>query len=219
MEVVMTTNAPDTATGLSGPLTSEGSVLDRRRNKLQVAKSYAASAVSDLRRLDESLASNDNHRREQEVALQAALDRVVLLKKEIKASFKEASKLRAAREDVAKRAMKAQRRVTAAEARYDRAVLGDMVRREKETDLAAHADTGGTLGAHTHVLGTRGGSTMGDSGGPGVAAEAAWHAPDQSPAATAFTSTARATAARQTAARAHSGTVAPVPGLPEQGTT
>src|SRR5690348_10416625 len=58
MEVVMTTNAPDTATGLSGPLTSEGSVLDRRRNKLQVAKSYAASAVSDLRRLDESLASN-----------------------------------------------------------------------------------------------------------------------------------------------------------------
>ena len=44
MEIVMTKNASDTATGLSGPLTAR-SVLDRRRNKLQVAKAYAAYAV------------------------------------------------------------------------------------------------------------------------------------------------------------------------------
>ncbi len=88
----MTKNASDTATatGLFGPPTAERSVLDRRRNKLQVAKAYAASAVSDFRRLDEQLASNDDQRREQEASLQAALDRVVLLKKAIKASIKEA---------------------------------------------------------------------------------------------------------------------------------
>jgi chromosome segregation ATPase len=116
MEIVMANNASDTATGLSGPLTAARSVLDRRRNKLQVAKANAASAVSDLRRLDEQLASNDDQRREQEAALQAALARVVLLRKAIKASIKEAGKLRAAREDAGKRAAEAQQRVTAAEA-------------------------------------------------------------------------------------------------------
>jgi hypothetical protein len=221
MEIVMTKNASDTATGLSGPLTTERSVLDRRRNKLQVAKAYAASAVSDLRRLDEQFASNDDQRREQEAALQAAQDRVALLKKAIKASVKEAGKLRAAREDVGKRAAEAQQRVTAAEARYDRAVLADMVRREKENDLAAHAGTGDTLGAHTRVLSTRGNSTMGDSDGPDMAAHAARHAPGQSLADAAGTDTARATAARQTAARAHATSVVPESGLPEQtdGTT
>jgi hypothetical protein len=220
MEIVMTKNASDTATGLSGPLTAR-SVLDRRRNKLQVAKAYAASAVSDLRRLDEQLASNDDQRREQEAALQAALDRVVLLKKAIKASIREAGKLRVAREDVGKRAAEAQQRVTAAEARYDRAVLADMVRREKENDLAAHAGTGDTLGSHTRVLSARGSSTMGGSDGADMAADAARHVPDQSLAAAASTDTARATAAGQTAARAHTVTAVPESGLPEQteGTT
>jgi hypothetical protein len=223
MEIVMTKNASDTATatGLSGPPTAERSVLDRRRNKLQVAKAYAASAVSDFRRLDEQLASNDDQRREQEASLQAALDRVVLLKKAIKASIKEADKLRAAREDAGKRATEAQQRVTAAEARYDRAVLADMVRREKENDLAAHAGTGDMLGAHTRVLSTRGSSTMGDSEGSDMAADAARHAPDQSLAAAAGTDTARVTAARQTAARAHTAIAVPESGLPEEteGTT
>ena len=113
-------------------------MLDRRRNKLWVAEAAAAGAVSDLRRLDEELASNNDQHREQEASLQAALDRVVWLKKAIKASVKKAGKLRAAREDVGKRAAEAQQRVTAAETKYDRAVLAEMVRREKDNDLDAH---------------------------------------------------------------------------------
>lgn len=190
-------------------------MLDRRRNKLRVAEAAAAGAVSDLRRLDEQLASNDDQHRQQEASLQAALDRVVWLKKAIKASVKKAGKLRAAREDVGKRAAEAQQRVTAAEAKYDRAVLADMVRREKDNDLAAHAGTSDALGADAHVLSMRSSTTGGDFEGPDVAADAARHVHDQPLAAAGSNDTARATAARQTAIRAH--IVNKVPeGLPEQ---
>jgi len=211
--MVMAKNPP--ASGMSCPSTAERSMLDRRRNKLRVAEAAAAGAVSDLRRLDEELASNNDQHREQEASLQAALDRVVWLKKAIKASVKKAGKLRAAREDVGKRAAEAQQRVTAAETKYDRAVLAEMVRREKDNDLDAHAGTSDALGADAHVLSMRRSPTVGDFGGPDLEADAARPVHDQPPAAAGGNDTARATAARQTAIRAH--TVNTVPeGLPEQ---
>src|SRR5690349_1731461 len=134
------TRAQD-AGGTARPQKKSESLLDRRREKLQASQATAADAHSDVRRLDQQLESNDDNRREQETALQAALDRAAVLKKAIKASTKEAAKLRAARKEAGERAATAQQRVSAAEAKYDRAVLADMVRREKENDLLAHAST------------------------------------------------------------------------------
>jgi hypothetical protein len=168
-------------------------MLDRRRNKLRVAEAAAAGAVSDLRRLDEELASNNDRHREQEALLQATLDRVVWLKKAIKASVKKAGKLRAAREDVGKRAAEAQQRVTAAETKYDRAVLAEMVRREKDNDLDAHAGTSDALGADAHVLSMRRSPTVGDFGEPDLEADAARPVHDQPLAAAGGNDTARAT--------------------------
>jgi len=97
------TRAED-AGGTARPQKKSESLLDRRREKLQTSQATAANAHSDVRRLDQQLESNDDNRREQETALQAALDRAAVLKKAIKASTKEAAKLRAARKEAGERA-------------------------------------------------------------------------------------------------------------------
>lgn len=94
--------------------------------------------------LDSELASNAGQRRNDEAGVRDARDHVAALKTTIKATKKERDKLRAARKDARRNAAKAAQRAATAEAKYDRAVLADMVRREKVTDLSTHSD--GTAG-------------------------------------------------------------------------
>lgn len=114
------------------------STLDRRREKLQGTRAAAESAIGRIAALDELLETNSTRQREHEAGLQAALDRVATLKKAIKAATKRDSKLLTARKDARRLATRAQQRAATAETKYDRAVLADMVRREKDDDLSRH---------------------------------------------------------------------------------
>lgn len=122
----------------NGPKIS--ATLDRRRNALQAARSAAEATGAKVVSLDEALDSNAMRRSEYEANLQVALDRVAGLKKSIKASNQERSKLRTARKAARQADAKARQRADTSEAKYDRAVLADMLRREKDRDLSVHAE-------------------------------------------------------------------------------
>lgn len=123
----------------NGPKIS--ATLDKRRKTLQTARGAAEAAAAKVVSLDEALDSNAIGRREHEAGLQVALDRVAGLKKAIKASKQERDKLRTARKAARQDDAKARQRSSTSEARYDRAVLADMLRREKDRDLSVHAAT------------------------------------------------------------------------------
>jgi chromosome segregation ATPase len=114
--------------------------LRRRRKRLQAAQADAAATAAAIVELDSELASNAGQRRNYEAGLRDARDHVAALKTTIKATNRERDKLRAARKDARRNAAKAARRAANADAKYDRAVLADMVRREKVTDLSTHSD-------------------------------------------------------------------------------
>ena len=118
--------------------------LRRRRKRLQAAQRDAAATAAAIVELDSALASNAGQRRNYEAGLRDARDHVAALKTTIKATKKEHDKLRAARKDARRNAAKAAQRAATADAKYDRAVLADMVRREKVIDLSTHSD--GTAG-------------------------------------------------------------------------
>ncbi|MDT7685867.1 MAG: hypothetical protein QOG57_6177, partial [Pseudonocardiales bacterium] len=118
--------------------TKSSSNLDRRREALRERAGAAAAAGAKVSSLDEQLDATALAHRDNEASLRAALDRVAGLKKAIKAAEKQRDKLRAARKAARRADAKARQRAAAAEARYDRAVLAGMVRREKERDLSKH---------------------------------------------------------------------------------
>lgn len=119
---------------------AEASALGRRRERLQAARSTASAAASVVTGLDSMLVANAGQRRHHEAGLQAARDHVAALKVTINATAKQHDKLRSARKDAGRAAVSAAQRAVIAERKYDRAVLADMVRREKDTDLRAHPD-------------------------------------------------------------------------------
>lgn len=118
------------------------SALDRRRRTLQRARGAGDAATAAVAELDRQIDANATQGRSHEAALEAALIQVTALKKAIKASAREAVRLRAARKVARERALKAQQRSAAAERRYDDAMLTELVRRAKAEDLAAHAAPG-----------------------------------------------------------------------------
>lgn len=126
-----------TASTTSEPQTR--STLDRRRNTLQTRRAAAEATAAKVAALDEELNLNAVHTQEFEASLQAALDRVAGLKKGIKAAKKTRARLRAERKDARGADARSRQRADAAESKYDRAVLADMLRREKDRDLSVHA--------------------------------------------------------------------------------
>jgi hypothetical protein len=108
---------------------------------MQATKASSAEAAATVDSLDQQLESNAGARAGHEADLQAALDRVAGLKKSIKAAAKEHDRLRSARKAARRTAATARHRAEQAEARYDSAVLADLLRREKAQDLSAHRDT------------------------------------------------------------------------------
>lgn len=160
--------------------TGQGSKLDLRRERLQSAKAAAEGAQKRLRGLDDQLAANETQTREHESALRAASDEVTRRKKALKASAKKQQQLGASRNKVVALVAKARQKAHGAEVNYDKAVLADMVRRERDRDLAAH--------------GRGGNRTASSSAKPSV------DPPPERPAL--GTKTATETAARKTAAAA-----------------
>ncbi|WP_028937395.1 hypothetical protein [Pseudonocardia spinosispora] len=115
------------------------STLDRRRETLLARTSAADESATKLSTLEEELRATSQRKRDDEASLSEALIRIAELKKAIKSAEKRRTKLRSARKDARQDHTEARRRAEVAEAKYDRAVLADLLRREKDRDLAAHA--------------------------------------------------------------------------------
>ena len=134
--------SPYTADSADGGADTQESELDQRRDKLQAARATAENAAAEVEALDQHLETNAAVRRARETDLRTAMDRVAAAKKATKANAKDDDKLRTARKDARQVADQAQHKAATAETKYDRAVLADLVRREKDSDLSAHSRGG-----------------------------------------------------------------------------
>jgi chromosome segregation ATPase len=145
--------------------TSEARRLERRRDKLRSARAAAESASAQVARLDAELTATTNRIGELDVELAAARDKVAVVKRSIKAVEKQRGNLRAERKQARRGQAAARQKADDAERRYDRAMLADMVRREKQQDLSRHAEpqpalaAGSAESAEPSVLGADGVST------------------------------------------------------------
>jgi chromosome segregation ATPase len=119
-------------------VSKDAAALGRRRETLRKRTAAAAVSAAKVSSLDQRLNAKAATSREQEAALRSARDRVAALKKALKASQRQLAKFRTAHADAVKADAKAHQRVSTAEAKYDRAVLADVVQRQKERDLASH---------------------------------------------------------------------------------
>jgi chromosome segregation ATPase len=169
-----------TSTGAAQP----PSPLERSRAKSSEARSTLETARKRLSQTDGELGRNAARSSSDQTALRSAMDEIKRLKKALKDGEKQRRKLLTARKRAADAAAKAEVRARKAEAKYDRAVLADMIQRTKEHDRRA---------ASTKAP---------ENGSAAVATAPA--APNGATAEDLGTVTARETAARTTARRASS---------------
>ena len=177
--------------------TDKDTTLDRRRDKWQTTQQTLTAAQARIADLDKMLDANAAQRSEHEIALQAALDRQAELKTALKASAKEHDHLRASRKHADRDAGTALHRAQAAEAKYDKALLADMLRQQKTTDLSAH--TGGTKSPAPRAA-----NRLTDTPTPRRRSTPASRQPRTTETPTAARATARRTAASVTARKARS---------------
>jgi chromosome segregation ATPase len=111
-------------------------MLDSRRDKAATAASAAAKAQAGVTELDNRLQTSTSLTTQQTQALRNAQAEVNRLKRSLKLTAKERARLTTARKKAAAKAAQARKKQQAAEAKYDKVVLADMVRREKERDRA-----------------------------------------------------------------------------------
>jgi chromosome segregation ATPase len=114
------------------------SKLARRRSRLRRARTVAHEADAEVNRLEVELASSLGRTAELQAELAEIRDRAAALKKSIESTRGYQSKLRAARTQAGRDSAKARQRAAAVEQKYDRALLADMIKREKRRDLAEH---------------------------------------------------------------------------------
>ncbi len=117
--------------------------MDRRRDTLLATRATQTASDAEVARLDTELDANANRVSQMEGELANARDRVAALKKSIKAARKYRVKLRAGRKRARQNTAKAQQRAAEAERRYDKAMLADMLAREKQQHLAQLTTTTG----------------------------------------------------------------------------
>ena len=132
-------------------MTAEAAKLTHRRRQMHVANSAATAATAKLTKLEARLESLVLQRRQQKIALREAKNRQTALKKAIKASGKQREELRGSVKSARKAVAKAQRNAHEVEVKYDRAVLSDLVRREKRSDLSTHPARGAAAGTPAAV--------------------------------------------------------------------
>jgi len=117
-------------------VTTTAPPLDRRRDKAGAAGATAAqtqAAVADIDRQLETLASLTE---QQEQALHRTVEETARLKRSLKAAARRRSELAKERKQAAAKAARARVKAANAEAKYDKELLADLVRREKEKDRA-----------------------------------------------------------------------------------
>jgi len=140
-----------TTTGISraprGAGDDETSRLERRRTKLRDAKKAAAVAAADLAAIERRLGHSAHRNGLCQAGLRTALEQVAIITQRIKDAERRDGELREERKQARHRAAKMARHADAVEAKYDAAVLADMLRREKAHDLSDLAVGGKSSGS------------------------------------------------------------------------
>jgi hypothetical protein len=213
MSISRSLTSPNGARTESG--TESASALDRSRSKASSAQQAVIDGRRGLDDLDARIGRNTARTSADETKLRAALDEVKRLKKALKDGEKERQKLVLARKRAVADLEKAGERVRKAEAKYDRAVLADLIEREKVHDREAASSapasaTGAGPDAATLPVSL-------ESAVPPVDGQTGTATTEPEDLALA---TARSTAARATAASAGEGAQpAPKPPTPRRTTT
>jgi hypothetical protein len=118
-------------------VTTTARPLDRRREKAAQAGAAAAQARSAVTDLDHQLDTVRNLAEQQKQRLRQALDETARLKRSIKAAAKRRDELVKQRKKAVAKADQARGKAAVAETKYDKEVLADLVRREKEKNRSA----------------------------------------------------------------------------------
>jgi hypothetical protein len=141
-------NQPDaTINDTNADLEVDHAALDEPRANWQAAQEAAAQAENHLSHVLERLEDNADRRGAEEAALQAAIDQQAESKRAIKTSAEQRETLRKARSKAQREAAEARKRAEAAEAKYDEALLVEVLAAQKSKDLSAfgeqadHADS------------------------------------------------------------------------------
>jgi chromosome segregation ATPase len=121
-------------------LAIDHAALDEPRGHWQAAEEAATQAEHQLSLVLERLEENAERRTADEAALQAAIDQQAELKRAIKASAEQRETLRKARSKAQREAEEARKRSQAAEAKYDEALLAEVLAAQKAKDLSASND-------------------------------------------------------------------------------
>jgi chromosome segregation ATPase len=114
--------------------------LDEPRSTWQAAQEAADHAENQLSLVLERLEDNAERRSADEAALQAAIDQQAELKRAIKTSAEQRETLRKARSKAQREAAEARKRAQAAEAKYDEALLAEVLAAQKIKDLSIADD-------------------------------------------------------------------------------
>ncbi|UQU64421.1 hypothetical protein COUCH_36620 [Couchioplanes caeruleus] len=120
-------------------VTATDQTLDRRRDRAGTAGAAAERAEAAVTDLDNQLRTIADLTVQQQQSLRNAVDEAARLKRSLKAARQRRAELLKARKKAAVKAGKARDKARAAEAKYDKQLLADMIRREKERDRAASA--------------------------------------------------------------------------------
>jgi hypothetical protein len=117
----------------------QSSQLDRRRDRASAAARAAEKAQAGITELDRRLQTNATMANQQTQARRNAVAEADRLKRSLKVVTRERDRLTKARKKAAARAEKSKAKSAAAEAKYSKTVLAEMIRREKEKDRAGQS--------------------------------------------------------------------------------
>lgn len=169
----------------------------RRRIQDEAAKEILDKARVAVSALDSSLELNATQAETQQRSMDSAREEIVRSKAKMKAGAKERERLTAAREKAIKTLAKAKHKAEVAEAKYDQAILADMVQREKQNAQTGSQQEPTSPSHHSTVAGPY--PTSGTSEGAAPSSSPSDAPPERESLAS---STARLTAAHATATQA-----------------
>ena len=215
-------SSPGTGSTGSSEKTSQ---LERARAKSTKAREALDQARRKVDEIDGQLGRNAARASQDEAVLRAAETQVKQLKRTLKDASKERQRLLADRKRATNAVDKAQNKVRSSEAKYDRAVLADLIQRRKQQDreAAGGSSVGSPDGSPVAALPSAEdeapiplpagpeGSAKAASSDSGTGASDGSAEPED-----LGTATARATAARTTAEAAGEG-AEPAPAPPSSG--
>ena len=118
-------------------MTATDRTIDRRRDRAGAAGAAADQAAAAVTGIDSQLKTLADLTEHQQQSLRHAVDEAARLKQALKAARKRRTVLLKAREKAEARAEKARSRARGAEERYDKELLAELMRLEKEKDRAA----------------------------------------------------------------------------------